>query len=133
MDKKQVGWGLYIAPELSGNGPHDEKVDVYSFGCIVYALLTNDPIFSDCSDLKVWKHLVDGWRPSIPCMVPACLQNLIKRCWSEDPNSRPSFQEIVQELSDPSFKMFPGSDVNAVWRRMAFIQRKEQQCGEDLM
>jgi hypothetical protein len=29
--------------------------------------------------------------------------------------------------------MFPGSDVNAVWRRMAFIQRKEQQCGEDLM
>jgi len=133
MDKKQVGWGLYMAPELSGNGPHDEKVDVYSFGCIVYALLTSDPIFSDCSNRKFWKRLVNGWRPSIPCMVPVRLQSLIKRCWSEDPSNRPSFQEIVQELSNPSFEMFPGSNVNAVWRRMAFIQREEQQCGENLM
>jgi hypothetical protein len=38
------------------------------------------------------------------------MQRLISRCWSLDPQSRPSFAEIVDELQLNNFDNFPGAD-----------------------
>lgn len=33
-------------------------------------------------------------RPKIPAHLPAQLQNLIRNCWQQDPNQRPSIEEV---------------------------------------
>ncbi len=40
-----------------------------------------------------------GLRPDIPAHTPPPLAELIKQCWAAVPDQRPSFEEIVGELS----------------------------------
>lgn len=43
-------------------------------------------------------------RPEIKVSIPECYQNMIELGWSEYPNERPTFEEIVHELeNDPNF------------------------------
>ena len=53
---------------------------------------------------------VDGERPVIPRDVDARLATLLKRCWDEDPQARPSFEEIVQSLAIYSHDVFQTDD-----------------------
>ena len=44
------------------------------------------------------KMMAKNWRPSISSLkedgTPGCIVDLIKLCWLEDPEERPSFEEI---------------------------------------
>jgi hypothetical protein len=42
------------------------------------------------------------------------MQNLIARCWSMAPESRPSFADIAVELQLNNFDNFPGADLNVI-------------------
>jgi serine/threonine protein kinase len=74
---------LHITPEMD-EGCYDQKVDVYSFGLIMYEIVTSHSIFSSAGDDKrrlFWK-LYRGWRPSIDESVKSLSRNIIERCWS---------------------------------------------------
>ena len=46
----------------------------------------------------------NGYRPSIQSDVPKCYKDLIESCWSNDPEQRPTFDEIVENLkNNPDF------------------------------
>jgi hypothetical protein len=38
----------------------------------------------------------EGKRPEIPKNCPRRLQELIQKCWAQDPTLRPSFEQIVE-------------------------------------
>lgn len=42
-----LGSPLYMAPELQKEKPYDERVDVWSLGCIAYIMMSGRPPFPD--------------------------------------------------------------------------------------
>ncbi|KAK8839846.1 C-terminal of Roc, COR, domain [Tritrichomonas musculus] len=45
-----------------------------------------------------------GLRPSFKYQIPSSYKNLITDCWNEDPNKRPTFEEITSRIkNDPGF------------------------------
>ena len=61
-----------MAPELYTRGNANNTVDVYSFGCIILEILTNQRI--DLKMEKINKSLIDflanGNRPIVPSYLP---------------------------------------------------------------
>ena len=46
MASTLVGSDIYIAPEIFGRMPYNEKADVWALGCILYELASLKPAFS---------------------------------------------------------------------------------------
>jgi serine/threonine protein kinase len=98
----------YAAPEqFEANTACTPKVDVFSFGLILYELLVGEPVFPvSMSPFAVSRAHRDGTRPSIPDSVGAFMQQLIDRCWSTNPGKRSQIQEIVPEYRADTFAAF---------------------------
>ena len=100
IPKREVGGTpLYLAPEIIRNQDINQKVDVYSFAIIMYQLLTGEkPFNGEKSVMRLMERAERGERPEIPNNLPKELSNLIQKCWSNNPDDRPSFEEILDIL-----------------------------------
>jgi serine/threonine protein kinase len=100
-----AGTPLYMAPEVAG-GHYDGKVDVYSFGLILYEILGGNGIFSNSGNkYGLFMDLQRGNRPSIPEEVSKTGRELIEKCWSQDPRRRPRFDEIMRYQERVDFEI----------------------------
>jgi serine/threonine protein kinase len=118
-----VGTPLYMAPEVA-SGHYDSKADVYSFGLILYEIVSGTGVFSDdAKKLQLFYDMVKGKRPDIPENVIPFTRKLIERCWSESPTERPSFSEIWKSLQEVKFKIIHGVESAAV---EGFVLRTER-------
>lgn len=96
-----IGTIHWMAPELlSEEGrSYDTKVDVYSYGILVWEIATKNVPYKGMSQAEIVSMVVRRQhRPKIDDSIPPQLADLIKQCWSQDPAARPSFDEIVQRL-----------------------------------
>jgi len=87
----------YVAPEVLRGQPYTQKADIYSLGMIMYEVLTGYPPFTNEShDTNLALKIVQGTRPQFPQQVkyPQLLIDLIKKCWEQEPNNRPTAREI---------------------------------------
>eukprot|EP01125_Pyxidicula_operculata_P012916 TRINITY_DN4251_c1_g5_i1.p1 TRINITY_DN4251_c1_g5~~TRINITY_DN4251_c1_g5_i1.p1 ORF type:complete len:682 (-),score=164.67 TRINITY_DN4251_c1_g5_i1:289-2334(-) len=79
------------------------KLDVFSFGVIMYELLVSQMPYPDVvsNKLEVAERYRKGERPSIPDQpnYPHAYVDLIKRCWEQKPIGRPDFDYISQNLA----------------------------------
>ena len=115
-EHQDIGTAAIMAPELHRYEKFDQSVDVYSFGIILWEMLTHDVPFADKEPMQiVYCVSTKGERPPLPGDVPIPLMKLINACWAEDPKIRPSFHEISNKFlsGEVSFK---GSDPNAFRR-----------------
>ncbi|PRP74807.1 hypothetical protein PROFUN_06668 [Planoprotostelium fungivorum] len=99
-----VAWS---SPELLENGAYTEKTDVYSFGLVLWSLLTgNEPWETKNEFQTIYAVMTLDERPQMPERVNAEFEALIRKCWSRKPLDRPSFTTIVETLnkikSDPT-------------------------------
>ena len=94
------GTPAYISPEIYLNEGYSKFSEVYSFALLVYELMTGDNTYESMISPKEIKKLVadEGFRPKFNERIPKCYQQLIEKCWSQDPTLRPTFDEIVSEL-----------------------------------
>jgi serine/threonine protein kinase len=102
----------YAAPELFEEGASGtEASDVFSFGLILYEVLVGSAVFcSSLPPLEVVRRRRVGWMPRIPATCGGVLSDLIARCWSPAPQTRPSFQDILSLFQRHSFRVFPNAD-----------------------
>lgn len=93
---------IYTAPELLENSNYTNKVDVFSYGLIIYYFLTLEVPWSHIEGIDSYelsKLVSEGKRPELQDKeIPNCWKKLIEKCWSNDPNNRPSFNKIVEML-----------------------------------
>lgn len=105
-----VGTPHYTAPEVLSHTRYGPKVDSFSYGVVLWEILTRKIPYENMSHMAIYEFVVTrGWRLQIPNEAPGGLRRLITRCWSKNPNDRPSFTEIVQ-LFESGDVYFPKSD-----------------------
>ena len=115
-----VGTPLFGGPELTRGEAYDEKVDVYSFGMPLLGMAVEEPLLdfigerwrvafkkkkAPAQPLRVIRPMTeDEWRSvtsqrPVPC-APRAINALVVACCAADPSERPSFAEVLQELTE---------------------------------
>lgn len=93
---QMVAW---CAPELlSAEGEVTEKVDIYSFGTVLWEIFTGKQPFANLSLSKITEKILAGEREQLPEDLPNGLGEMITACWSADPSKRPELSAIVNWL-----------------------------------
>ncbi|KAJ4827780.1 hypothetical protein Tsubulata_021254 [Turnera subulata] len=91
----------WMAPELLSGKNHmvTEKIDVYSFGIVMWELLTGEEPYADMHCASIIGGIVNNsLRPKIPTWCDPEWKSLMESCWASDPAERPSFSEISRKL-----------------------------------
>eukprot|EP00252_Welwitschia_mirabilis_P006836 TRINITY_DN17744_c0_g1_i1.p1 TRINITY_DN17744_c0_g1~~TRINITY_DN17744_c0_g1_i1.p1 ORF type:complete len:785 (-),score=139.45 TRINITY_DN17744_c0_g1_i1:397-2751(-) len=99
--KSGKGTPQWMAPEVLRNEPSNEKSDLYSFGVILWELVTEKIPWDNLNPMQVVGAVgFMNQRLEIPQNVDQQWAAIIESCWQDDLNSRPSFQEIIEQLKD---------------------------------
>ena len=92
----------WMAPEMLEEGrDYTEKVDVYSFGILMYEIFTRRMPYQEVKKrFEVIPHVLEGHRPTFSDEeIPfKGLRNLMQSCWHKTPRKRPSFSVILDKL-----------------------------------
>ena len=100
------GTPIYLAPEIIKEDGHDEKVDIWCIGVLLFELITGNVPFQG-NDIDTLKENILHLRISWPKDINIDAKNLIKKILKLDPNSRISLEEM---LKHPFFtKYFPNA------------------------
>lgn len=107
-----VGTPQWTAPEvLLSTGFYNEKADVYSYGIILWEMVTGDIPYRGLNIYQIASAVKNrNNRPKIPKSCPKNLANFIQCCWDGDSSKRPEFKEIVRALEKGAIS-FPGTDL----------------------
>jgi len=105
VEGKVLGTAKYMSPEqCKGKTSRELKssTDLYSLGCVLYALLTGWPPFAGTNEQAImFQHVHDqpvrlrALRPDISAELDA----LVMRLLSKDPGERPSIADMIAEMT----------------------------------
>ena len=99
----------WMSPEVIREGRHSTASDVWSYGVVVWELLTGETPFKGMDIMAVAYQVGIGKRTlPIPSSCPAEWKDLITACWERDPERRPNFPDILRHLD---------SVAESVWMR----------------
>ncbi|CAL9235575.1 unnamed protein product [Arabidopsis halleri] len=91
----------WMAPELlSGSSSKvSEKVDVFSFGIVLWEILTGEEPYANMHYGAIIGGIVNNTlRPTVPNYCDPEWRMLMEQCWAPDPFVRPAFPEIARRL-----------------------------------
>uniref|UniRef100_A0A0R3RJC0 Tyrosine-protein kinase n=1 Tax=Elaeophora elaphi TaxID=1147741 RepID=A0A0R3RJC0_9BILA len=103
LDKVPIKW---LAPETMQNRIYSTKTDVWSYGIMVDGNLYVWEVYSEgcepypsLSNIQTRaKIIVQNYRMDMPQGTPPEVTSLVSKCWAKNPNDRPSFAKIYEEL-----------------------------------
>ena len=103
QDKDAIpGTPLWMPPEVMMGRQVDEKADVYSYGIVLWEIVTQQIPFPDMTSFPKFRQAVclNNVRPPLTAVKVDSISTLLQQCWHKDPASRPSFEEIITILDD---------------------------------
>ncbi|GER41016.1 protein kinase family protein [Striga asiatica] len=91
----------WMAPELlnGSSSKVSEKVDVFSFGIVLWEILTGEEPYANMHYGAIIGGIVNNTlRPPVPSFCDPDWRLLMEQCWAPDPFLRPSFTQIARRL-----------------------------------
>lgn len=91
----------WMAPELLNGSSNkvSEKVDVFSFGIVLWEILTGEEPYANMHYGAIIGGIVNNTlRPPVPSFCDPEWRILMEQCWAPDPSARPCFTEIARRL-----------------------------------
>jgi serine/threonine-protein kinase CTR1 len=112
--QSSAGSPAWLAPEILRGERTSEKVDIYSYGVILWEIVTLQKPWAEIKSLQeliTTVGLKDG-RLKLPepwpegC--PRSIERVIKGCFAAQPKLRPTFDEILVEVESAIREIEPG-------------------------
>ncbi|XP_048755168.2 mitogen-activated protein kinase kinase kinase 20-like [Ostrea edulis] len=89
----------WMAPEVIQSQPVSDSCDAWSYGVVLWELLTHEVPYRGIEGFQVaWLVVEKGERLTIPSTCPPCFAKLMRQCWNTDPKYRPNFKDILLTL-----------------------------------
>uniref|UniRef100_UPI00358F4C21 mitogen-activated protein kinase kinase kinase 9-like isoform X2 n=1 Tax=Myxine glutinosa TaxID=7769 RepID=UPI00358F4C21 len=94
-----AGTYAWMAPEVIKTSTFSKGSDVWSYGVLVWELLTGEVPYRGIDGLAVaYGVAVNKLTLPIPTTCPKPFTRLMTDCWKPDPHTRPSFATILEDL-----------------------------------
>ena len=122
-----LGTAAYMSPEQAKGRSADQRSDIWSFGCLLYELLTGRRAFAgaDMSDTLVAIMRDEPDWSALPPALPAPVRTLVVRCLAKDRLKRIADISVAQYLLDQQADVHEGHADQAprgrppMWPRIA--------------
>ena len=92
----------YMAPEVLSGGPHSKETDLWSFGCIMYEMLTGEQPFVADSFPELVSKIFNNSTPRLSVKADIVtnkaletLDSLIQSLLQKDPSQRLSWEDLI--------------------------------------
>jgi hypothetical protein len=85
-----LGTAAYMSPEQARGKSVDKRTDIWSFGCLLFEMLTGTRIFAGETATDTLAAILEhepSWE-SLPEDIPPRIRNLLQRCLRKDPRDR---------------------------------------------
>jgi len=101
MSEMFQGTFTHMAPEVLLEGRVSKAADVYAFGITLWELFTGGKPYQGIPRALLGHRVAkEGHRPSLPLVMPEGYRALLKKCWDQKPENRPSFAQVLEELQE---------------------------------
>ncbi|KFP84451.1 Mitogen-activated protein kinase kinase kinase MLK4, partial [Acanthisitta chloris] len=95
-----AGTYAWMAPEVIKSSLFSKGSDIWSYGVLLWELLTGEVPYRGIDGLAVaYGVAVNKLTLPIPSTCPEPFAKLMKECWEQDPHIRPSFALILEQLT----------------------------------
>ncbi|CAM9487003.1 unnamed protein product [Ectocarpus fasciculatus] len=90
----------WTAPEIFYGEGASYASDMYSFGVVIWEVLSREIPWSELAGNPAicFKVATLGERPAIPTGTPPDIEDIMKLCWAQQPQSRPTFRRAREIL-----------------------------------
>ncbi len=94
-----IGTIAYMSPEQASGKPIDARSDVFSFGVVLYEMLSGHRPFRAASNLELLQRVIHANPSPLDADIPEPLRALVMKTLEKDPAKRPaSMREVVTAL-----------------------------------
>ena len=96
-----LGTAAYMSPEQARGQVVDKRTDIWSFGCVLYEMLTARTAFSGATFTDTLAAVIERepeWN-ALPASTPAPIRQLLRRCLAKPPARR------LRDLGDAALEL----------------------------
>ncbi|XP_013073733.1 mitogen-activated protein kinase kinase kinase 7-like isoform X3 [Biomphalaria glabrata] len=95
------GSAAWMAPEVFEGSNYSEKCDVFSWGIILWEVLTRRKPFDEIGGpaFRIMWAVHNGKRPPLIQNFPKQFEGLLTRCWAGNPSERPSMADVARVMN----------------------------------
>lgn len=121
-ENKIFGTAEYIAPELLKKEAYDHRVDLYSFGMLLYRVIYNKFPFDDHDEIEIYKAHLEKEYDFPDSGYSLGIINIVKKLLSKDPSNR--YLNSIQILHEIDPTLIKNTSKNWAPANI-FVDRKE--------
>ena len=82
------------------NEPFTPASDCFAFGMVAFETSSGVTPYSGLNAIQIGMAISRGERPEVPEIVPHDIEeHVIRPCWANEPNDRPTFEQLQDLLS----------------------------------
>ncbi|HZQ55737.1 MAG TPA: protein kinase [Bryobacteraceae bacterium] len=94
-----IGTVAYMSPEQASGKPLDVRSDIFSFGLVLYELVSGHRAFEGSTSLEVLQKIMRGAPQPVPQHLPVALRKVIEKALGKEPADRyQSTRDLLLDL-----------------------------------
>ena len=115
-----LGTTAYMSPEQANGKPVDKRADIWSFGCVLYEMLTGSRPFRGRTATEIIAAILERepeWG-KLPTTTPESTRRLLSRCLEKDPKRR------LRDIGDARLELDEALSASPAERKTAVMTRR---------